>query len=226
MHIRDADVILQRLDAARRSGGRVLVAVAGPPGSGKSTLAERLVTTINARDGAGTAALLPMDGFHLDNAELDALGLRAVKGAPRTFDAAGFVSLLRDVRAAEGDLHYPLFDRARDSTRPDAGYLAQSTPVIVVEGNYLLLQDGPWADLKPLFDVTVMLSVPFVVLRERLVQRWLDHGLSRPDAEARAGGNDIPNAQTVMTGSAPADLTLENTGDHDAPDAQQARDAG
>lgn len=226
MNPRDVDAVLQRLDAFDRTGGRIIVAVAGPPGSGKSTLAARIVAAINDRDGLGTAALVPMDGYHRDNAELDAMGLRAVKGAPDTFDAAGFVDLVRRVREGAADLRYPTFDRARDCTVPDAAHLPRATPVVVFEGNYLLLRDGAWADLKPLFDLTVMLSVPVDVLRERLVQRWLDHGLSRPDAEARAMGNDIPNAETVIARSAAPDLTLVNTSDDETPHRPQARDHG
>lgn len=210
MHLTETDRILQRIDAARTPGTRIVVGIAGAPGSGKSTLAERVVAAINSRDGDGTAALLPMDGFHLDNADLDARGLRSVKGAPQTFDAAGFVALVRRVRSEPGDLRYPLFDRAQDCTLPGAGQLAAATSVVVCEGNYLLLRTGPWADLAPLFDVTVMLSVPMPVLRDRLVTRWLDHGLPRPAATARAEGNDIPNARTVIAESGPADIVLQH----------------
>ena len=208
--------ILGRVDAARQSGGRVLVAIAGAPASGKSTLAGELVAAIRARDGDGAASLVPMDGFHLDNADLDALGLRAVKGAPKTFDAAGFVALVRCIRANEGPVAYPLFDRALDRTIPDAGHLDAGTPIVVFEGNYLLLKDGAWSELAGLFDVTVMLSVPIAELRARLVDRWLTYGLSRDAAEARAEGNDIPNARLVITNSASADLTLGSDADASA----------
>lgn len=208
--------ILGRVDAARQSGARVLVAIAGAPGSGKSTLAGELVTAIRARDGDGAASLVPMDGFHLDNADLDAMGLRAVKGAPQTFDALGFVTLVRKIRDNDGPVTYPLFDRALDRTIPDAGHLDAGTPIVVFEGNYLLLQDGAWAGLAGLFDVTVMLSVPMSELRGRLVDRWLSHGLSQGDAEARAQGNDIPNARLVIANSASADLTLGSDADADA----------
>lgn len=218
MNVTDTDRIVDRIDAIRPSGTRIVVAIAGPPGSGKSTLAEKVVAAINGRDGPGTAALLPMDGFHLDNADLDARGLRAVKGAPQTFDAAGFVALVRRVRTATGDLRYPLFDRGLDRTLPDEGHLAAATSVVVCEGNYLLLRTAPWTDLAPLFDLTVMLSVPMPVLRDRLVARWRDHGLPDADAEARANGNDIPNAQTVIAESAPADIVLDQPADTDTQD--------
>ncbi|MBE0414664.1 uridine kinase [Yoonia sp.] len=211
MQDRDEHAILKRIDAVRQPGRRMLVAIAGAPGSGKSTLAETLVAAIRSRDGDSAAALLPMDGFHLDNPELAAKGLLSVKGAPETFDVAGFVSLVRRVRGNEGALRYPLFDRAQDRTLPDAGFLGADTQVVVFEGNYLLLQDAAWADLGPMFDVTVMLSVPEAVLRQRLVERWLRYGLAPSEAEARAEGNDIRNARTVIAKSARADLTLGAT---------------
>lgn len=202
--------ILQRVDAARVTTERVLVAIAGAPGSGKSTLADELVNAIRTRDGNGTAAVVPMDGFHLDNAELDAQGLRAVKGAPQTFDVTGFVALVRAIRANAGAVRYPLFDRALDRTLPGAGTLAADTPVVVFEGNYLLLDEPDWADLADLFDVTVMLSVPLDALRARLIDRWLGYGLSPADAKARAESNDIANARRVITHSAAAHLTIES----------------
>lgn len=200
--------VVARIDAVRCMDRRLLVAIAGGPASGKSTLAARVVETIVDRDGAGAAALVPMDGYHLDNAELDARGLRAVKGAPQTFDVAGFVALIRKIRSDAGPIRYPLFDRARDATMPDAGTLAAGTPVVVVEGNYLLLEDPVWSNLAGLFDLTVFLSVPLAKLRARLVERWLTHGLSQAEAEARAEGNDIVNAKHVIAHSAPAQLTL------------------
>lgn len=204
----EIETILTRVDAARRSADRVMVAIAGAPGSGKSTLAEALVAAIRARDGAVAAAGVPMDGFHLDNEELDAAGLRHVKGAPQTFDVAGFGALVRAVRANDGAVSYPLFDRTQDRTLPGAGTLAADTPVVVFEGNYLLLREPGWADLASLFDLTIMLSVPLDELRARLVDRWLTHGLSHADAVARAEGNDIANAKRVIANSAPADLIL------------------
>lgn len=204
----DADQIVNRIDAARRPGMGTMVAIAGAPGSGKSTISQRLVATLVDRDGPGAAALVPMDGYHLDNADLDALGLRHVKGAPETFDVAGFVSLVRRIRAGGMTVEYPLFDRALDKTIPGAGQLAAGTPVVVFEGNYLLLQDGAWADLSDLFDVTVMLSVPLDALRARLIGRWLAYGLSQNAAEARADSNDMANARLVIANSASADLIL------------------
>lgn len=200
--------IIAQLDKDHRMARRVIVGIAGAPASGKSTLAADVVRTLVARDGAGAAALVPMDGYHLDNADLDVLGLRAVKGAPQTFDVAGFVGLVRAIRSQSGVIRYPLFDRAQDRTAPDAGQLDPATRVVVIEGNYMLLQVDSWQDLPPLCDLTVMLSVPMDELRDRLIDRWLGFGFSKADATARAERNDIPNAATVIGKSAAAHLTL------------------
>ncbi|WP_241524034.1 uridine kinase [Oceaniglobus indicus] len=209
------DLIERRLGADLAAGRRRVVAIAGPPASGKSTLAARVVEGINRKAG-DTAALLPMDGFHLDNATLDARGLRQLKGAPDTFDADGFVALVRHVRQGNADIRYPLFDRAQDRTLPGAGFLPEATPLVVVEGNYLLLRQGAWAGLSNLFDLTVMLAPPLAELEARLIARWRHHGLAPAAAEARARGNDLTNARTVMTESAEADLFLGDS--HDTED--------
>lgn len=200
--------ILDRVDAVLANDPRVLVAIAGAPASGKSTFAEKLVTAIRQRDGADAAVLVPMDGYHLENDVLDARGLRHVKGAPQTFDAEAFLSLVRRIRHNAGATLYPLFDRAADRTVPDAGQVGADTRVVVFEGNYLLLNAPVWADLADHFDVKIMLAVPMAELRNRLIDRWLSYGFSRPDAEVRAMGNDMVNAQIVIENSAAADLTF------------------
>jgi pantothenate kinase len=205
-------LILALIDGVRSQSCRIIVGIAGAPGSGKSTMAAALAETLARRDGADRVALLPMDGFHLDNDVLSARGLLHVKGAPETFDAQGFVALLERIRADDGAIRHPLFDRARDCTIPDAGCVAASVEIVVVEGNYLLLQQGAWASLKHLMDATIMLSVPLPELHRRLVARWIEHGLPPEAAVARAEQNDMANARTVTDNSAPADLTIRLAG--------------
>ncbi|MBD3678966.1 MAG: uridine kinase [Rhodobacteraceae bacterium] len=208
--------VLDLVDRIRPSDQRLVIGVAGPPGSGKSTLAARVVERLNAgEEGTSLAALMPMDGFHLENDVLDERGLRAVKGAPQTFDAAGFVELVKSLKTAQGDIRYPHFSREQDRTLPGAGCLTAGTPIVVVEGNYLLLRYAPWSELKPLFDATVLISPPIEVLEERLIERWLNHGLSQVDAENRARGNDLTNARHVIENSAEADLLLTSEIDPD-----------
>lgn len=192
--------ILDRIAAL--GPGRHVVAIVGAPGSGKSTLAERLVAGLDG------AVLVPMDGFHLDNRLLDQEGLRARKGAPETFDAEGFLTLVRRLKGG-GDVVYPVFDRTRDLAIAGAGRVAADRGTVVVEGNYLLLDRPVWRELAALWDLSVTLDVPVEELRRRLVARW--QGLGRSPAEVLAHlENDLGNAEMVSAQSLPADLVVTN----------------
>ncbi len=184
---------------------RVLVAVAGAPGSGKSTLASELARRLGQQK--LRSAIVPMDGFHLDNAVLDARGLRSRKGAPETFDARGFLILVRRLARGE-EVAAPIFDRSRDIAIAGAQVVPEDCQVVIFEGNYLLFDEAPWAELATLWDVSAFLDVPMADLRARLIQRWLNHGLSRAAATQRATMNDIPNAQRVIDTLLPADMVL------------------
>lgn len=196
---------LAALRARHGPGARTLVAVAGPPASGKSTLAADLVARLNG-DGP-KAALVPMDGFHLDNAVLGARGLLHRKGAPETFDAAGFRSLVARLRD-RAEVVVPRFDRARDLAIAGAEVVDADCEVVVVEGNYLLFAEPPWDGLAPLWDLRIFLDLPERELRARLIRRWRDHGLTEGEAVARAEANDLANARRILAARLGADLTL------------------
>ncbi len=202
--------IAKTVELIRRSrvpGQRLLAAIVGPPGSGKSTLAAAVVDNIND-DTDGLAALVPMDGYHLDNEELIARGLLRCKGAPETFAVESLLELISAIRNTGGDIRYPTFDRSLDATVPNGGLLKHDVPIVVVEGNYLLLDRPIWRQLAPLFDVTVFLNPPKAELKRRLVDRWLHYGFSPSEAERKALGNDMVNAELVLDSSLPADLCL------------------
>ena len=198
----DLDGLVERIGRASvaPAGARALVAVVGAPASGKSTLAATLAARVPR------AVAVPMDGFHLDNALLDAAGTRAVKGAPHTFDAAGLGALLVRIRAGEPDVFVPLFDRAADLSRAAAATVEAGHETVIVEGNWLLLDRGPWRALHALFDLSIMLEADEATLRERLVARWLAHGHDAEAALARAEANDLPNGRLVATASAAPSL--------------------
>lgn len=205
--IADFDTLVARLSQTTPQDRRRVIAVAGPPGAGKSTLAEALVEALSDRVSGGAAALLPMDGFHYDNAVIEPKRLLAKKGAPETFDFDGYRAMLARLRhEPDRAIAVPVFDRALDLARGSATIIAPEQNVIVTEGNYLLLKDDPWPQLRDLFDVTVLLSAPEGLLRRRLVDRWLAHGLNQTDAERRAGGNDMTNARLVLNSSRQADI--------------------
>lgn len=197
---------LAALIRARSQGeGRFIVAVAGAPGAGKSTLAEALVDRLGP-----TAALVPMDGFHLDNAILDARGRRFHKGSPDTFDVEGFESLLLRLKSG-AEVIAPVFDRSIDLSRGSARVIAQDARIIVAEGNYLLLRDQPWNRLQPLWNMTVFLDVPEDELERRLIARWHHYGLSDAEARRRSDDNDLPNARIVTSRSFPSDVVLSKS---------------
>lgn len=199
-----ARAILQRAGDADRT----IVALAGPPGAGKSTLAQATASAVAA---AGeTVAIVPMDGFHYDDAVLEAHGLRHRKGAPETFDARGFAVVLERLRAREEAVAIPLFDRSLEIARAGAAIIEAETRILLVEGNYLLLDTPPWGGLAGLFDLTVMLEVPLSELERRLVRRWLHHGFEAQAARDKALSNDIPNARLVVETSRPADVVVRS----------------
>ncbi len=194
----------REIAATPSSGKRRLVALAGPPGSGKSTLATQLASSIER---AGRRAeVAPMDGFHLDNGLLTARGLLHRKGAPETFDLAGFARLVTRLKDEE-EVIYPKFDRDRDLAIAGAGVIGPECETVVVEGNYLLLDAPGWRDLSAHWDFRVYLDVPEEELTRRLVGRWLAHGLTWKDAEQRANANDLPNARLVASALVGAPIT-------------------
>jgi fructokinase len=199
------EALRARVDALPPASPRLLVALAGAPASGKSTLGARLAERLGER-----AALVAMDGFHLDNSVLVARGLQRRKGAPETFDAAGFVAAMRRL-AREEEVVLPDFDRARDLSLAGRVVVEARHRIAVVEGNYLLLDRPVWRDLAPLWHLSIYLDVPASVLERRLVRRWLAHGLDPDAAEARARENDLPNAELVRAERLAADVTLAHS---------------
>ncbi|MDP3961137.1 MAG: nucleoside/nucleotide kinase family protein [Pseudorhodobacter sp.] len=199
-----ADVV-----AARAEVGRVIVALAGAPGSGKSTVAAALAELLNAGR-PGVAAVLAMDGYHYDDLLLVPQGKRARKGAPDTFDVAGLRHVLGRLRAAdEAAVAVPVFDRSIEIARAGARLIGRDVRIIIVEGNWLLLGQEPWSGLRPLFDLTVLIEVPEVILRQRLTARWQGYGLTPDQIAQKLEGNDLPNARLVAAQSTAPDFRLQ-----------------
>jgi pantothenate kinase len=203
----DTPTTIDRGDLARwiaddsEGCSRYLFGLAGGPGSGKSTIAARLADELDG-------IVVPMDGFHLSNAALDALDLRAFKGSVETFDADGFVLLIERLRENSGDVLVPSFDRRADTTVADAICVGHDERIIIVEGNYLLLDRDPWASLRRLFDRTGYLDIGDDTRVRRLVRRHVRSGRSVEEAREFVRTSDERNARLIAAGRDRADLVI------------------
>lgn len=193
---------------ALATGPRRTLGIAGPPGAGKSSLAARLVVAL-----ADRAVLVPMDGFHLAERELHRLGRHARKGAIDTFDAGGFVTLMRRLRRPGPDAIYaPEFRRELEEAVAGAIAVAADVPLVITEGNYLLVPDGPWAELRELLDEVWYLDLDERVRLRRLTDRHVAFGRGPAEAAARARGTDQANAELIATTAGRADLVIRLAG--------------
>ncbi|WP_224789450.1 nucleoside/nucleotide kinase family protein [Pseudomonas fluorescens] len=192
-------------------GNRIVVALAGPPGAGKSTVSEALVEALN-RFIPGSAAVIPGDGFHYDDAVLGSLNLLDRKGSPDTFDVGGFRNLLLRLRANnEPTVAVPVFDRTLEISRAAGRLVSSDVKYLIVEGNYLLLNRAPWSSLRDCFDATIMLQVDRKTLEARLLDRWRSLGFDESASCEKVRRNDLPNAEFVMSASLAADFTLTDS---------------
>ncbi|MEU3897396.1 nucleoside/nucleotide kinase family protein [Streptomyces sp. NPDC045251] len=209
------DDLVARARALPRGGRRAILGIAGSPGAGKSTLAECLVRELN---GTGTpwVAHVPMDGFHLADAELDRLGRRDRKGAPDTFDAAGYAALLGRLREAAADggeaggdvVYAPGFERVLEQPVAGAVPVPPSARLVVTEGNYLLLGTGAWPRVRARLDEVWFCELAQAERVRRLVARHERFGKSHDDAVAWVSGSDERNAELVGATRDRADLVV------------------
>lgn len=198
--------IANRILAFAAQQPRIIVALAGPPAAGKSYLSERLANELNRGEGDDIATVVPMDGYHFDNAILEPRGLLPLKGAPETFDAWGLISHLQRIRSSSGPVTVPVFDRPLDLARAGGRVVADHHRIVLVEGNYLLLNRAPWYELHSLFDLKLFLEVPDPLLEARLIQRWIALGQDQAGAIDKARNKDMINAALVKRESIAPDI--------------------
>ncbi|MFC4853222.1 nucleoside/nucleotide kinase family protein [Actinophytocola glycyrrhizae] len=198
--VRFADLVAR----VRGLPGRPMIGICGAPGAGKSTLAERLVAALGAE-----AALIGMDGYHLAQVELERLGRAERKGAPDTFDAAGYVHLLRRVRDQDGATVYaPEFRREIEEPIAGAVPVRPEHRYVVTEGNYLLVDEAPWDQVRTLLTETWFLAPDETLRRDRLIARHRAFGRALDEARERTLGSDERNAVLINATRHAADLVL------------------
>ncbi|GAA4828944.1 nucleoside/nucleotide kinase family protein [Saccharopolyspora rosea] len=199
------DELVKRARALAETGRRRVLGIAGAPGAGKGTVAERLLAELGP-----AAVLVPMDGFHLAEAELRRLGRHDRKGAPDTFDAAGYVALLRRIREAGPDTVYaPEFHREVEESYAGAIPVPPDVPLVITEGNYLLLDSHPWSPVRELLDEAWFLAPDDDLRVQRLVDRHVRYGRSPDEAREWVLRSDERNAALVSPTRIRADLVVD-----------------
>jgi pantothenate kinase len=197
--------LLRIKESLNRSTDRYLIGIVGKPGAGKSTLSAYLLEELHSSE----VTVVPMDGYHLSNAVLQALGRADRKGAPDTFDVAGFASLLQRIRDEKSvDVYYPVFDRSIEESIAAQGVVTKETKVVIVEGNYLLHDSGGWEEIAELLDELWFIDVDDEKRLERLIARHIAYGKSPADAQSWSRGSDEVNARTIATGRSRAHAVI------------------
>lgn len=189
--------------------GRFLLGIVGFPGAGKSTFSAKLAECINKKAGHEIAVVVPMDGFHRFNAELKAWGIWELKGIPESFDAQSFVDLLQALKEQSGRrIGCPTFDRTLEEPTENGIFVEPEHKLVIVEGNYLLLANSPWNQIKPILDQTWYIDETLTAIKPRLLERHMKGGRTKAQALEKMGSTDLANARLIKTTRPGADKII------------------
>ena len=213
--------LLRRLTEMQRAEARrILVFLAAPPATGKSTLAQFLAQLSRTEEDLPPVQALGMDGFHYPNRYLAAhtilrdgeeIPLTSIKGAPETFDVPALAAKLSAAR--EERVTFPVYDRRIHDVVPDA--VTADAPILLIEGNWLLLDEEPWRDLRTLADYRLRIDAAPELLRDRLIARKVQGGSTAEDAAAFYEASDAPNILRFAAHAGAADDIWRMTADGD-----------
>lgn len=193
------------VELSSQANRRVIVGIVGSPGSGKSTLALQLHRQLGP-----SSAVIPMDGFHLSQQQLEDQGKANRKGAPDTFDVDGFLHILTRVREEKEEVYIPAFDRSQENPIAASILITSVNKIIVVEGNYLLLSQPRWNQVESFLDTKWFLNPSFELRLQRLVHRHISHGKSQAEAERWVSDVDEINATLIEQDMQRADLVIKD----------------
>ncbi len=197
------DALISTIETLRqRTENRTIIAIAGPPNSGKTTLADLIAR------GLPKSSVVSMDGFHLDNSILIEKGLADRKGAPETFDLSGFAHLISRLEEKK-EIYVPAFDRKLDKTTNCCHVIPCSHDLVIVEGNYLLLDEPNWRDLNALWDLRVFINLSISQIRKRALERWAKLNVPAKKAIQWVENNDLPNAERILKKRLPEDVLIK-----------------
>ena len=189
---------------------RILIGIVGPPCSGKSTFSLELNNFLIKNNKKEYSKVVPMDGFHFDNVILKKRNILARKGDPITFDAYGFVDLVKKIKFnINSSVAFPVFDRDLELSRGSADIVKNNNRIIIIEGNYLLLKNTPWNYLKKYIDIFVFLNVDKKILHERSKKRWEHYGVSKKEILKKVN-NDMRSVRIVLQNSNKAHIIIKN----------------
>lgn len=196
---------------------RLLIGVAGPPGCGKSAFSTLLAAVINAQAGQELACVVGMDGWHFPNSFLTShsieregkpVSLRSIKGAPETFDVQALLRCLAAIREG-GAVSYPVYSRRLHEAQPEGGQVREEHQIVIVEGNYLFLDEAPWNVIRSMFDVQIFLKASLEAIQASLMERHLRGGKSLDFVDRHIYEVDLPNAQRVLMGSTQGSIIVD-----------------